>query len=165
MVKSNGDFDLPLPTILGSNDLADGKKLKDNCTGTVSVTDGLKYGLFVDLAVGTRSKTYYTYSSNEGGVFKYKGWWLATKEGTITAKDAECTFESGFIGKLTANVKLKEGWNIINYVQTGAGGKFFYDISNGTQTNDRMTWQPYIVSAQSLHSLSVQANPWGLLTP
>ncbi|AWN23835.1 hypothetical protein DKM44_11855 [Deinococcus irradiatisoli] len=166
-VDTTGNFNLPLPNVATmtstySGDLTDASVLKNSCTnGTVTATEGLKFAVIADLEVVGKNPTYYTYSSYENGKLSYKAWWFANKAGTITA-DADCAV-SVVVGRLKANLTLKAGWNIVNYVQDASSSNFVYTLTTGTQTNAKMTWRPNPISSQSLQAHDRLANPWGLL--
>jgi len=166
-VNTTGNFDLKLPTVSTmtttyANTLNNGSDLSTSCGSGVTVTAGLKYAIITDLAIGSISPTYYTYSSYQNGVLNYKGWWFANKAATITATNANCGV-SEFFGQLTANLNLKAGWNVVNYTQTSANSTVSYNLTTGTQTNARMTWQPNPISTQSLQPQNRQGNPWGFM--
>ena len=158
-VKGTGDFDLLLPSSVMAGDLTDGSELANSCKVT-TVTSGLKFAQVVDLAVGTKNPTYYTYSDYTNNVLSYKGWWYSNIDGTVKADKADCGV-SLFIGTLNADLTLKKGWNVVNYVQDY--NNFVVTLSTAEQTNDRMTWKANpVVSTQALHNHA--ANPWGLLS-
>ncbi len=128
----------------------------------MAITPGLKIGVIVDMAVGNIKSTYYTYSSYQGGVLTYTGWWFANTDGTVTSTNANCGINA-FIGKVTANLSLKAGWNIVNYTQTSSGSGLAYQVSTAAPDNNRRSWRPNPITNSSLSKLSRQANPWGFI--
>ena len=168
-VSANGNFDLGLPDAQTmttdskyKGDLSDISSFFATCKGgTMSFPAGLQFTNIAGMFVDNQNPEYIDYSNYSGGVLSYKSWWFVNMDATITA-DTDC-----LVGKIKANMNLKKGWNIVNYVDTYANNTVTSQLSLGTQTNARMTWRPKPTTnvAQSLRpqSNSVRDNPWGVI--
>ncbi|AZI42657.1 hypothetical protein EHF33_07755 [Deinococcus psychrotolerans] len=172
-VNGTGNFDLGLPdaqttTSQYSGDLTDGSQLFFACSGgTVSVTPNLKYTAISGLFLASQVKPeYFNYSAYSGTNFTYRTWWFVNKDATVTSNGADCAGE-GVLGKITANLNLKQGWNIVEYARTGNSSGFAYNLSSVAPNNSRMSWRPNPNTdgsqSLSLGSQSIQANPWSLV--
>lgn len=172
-VDGTGNFDLGLPNTQTmttnsqyTGDLTDGSNLFLACSGgAVNVTPGLKFTAISGLFLGSQAKPEYFNFSNYSGVnFTYRSWWFANINSAVTANGADCAGQ-GVLGKITANLSLKQGWNIVEYTRTGVSSGFAYNLAVVAPTNSRMSWRPNpnMDSSQSLNSQSIQANPWSLV--
>lgn len=158
-VRSNGDFDLTLPTAAVMNstyagDLMTVKAAFGGCSIlTTTAPDTLKMAQINELETDTKKGIYAT---SNGGI-NFKLWWFATQDATFTLNGSDCFG----IGSTNSTLALKQGWNVVNQTTSTSGGVTVTTYAVTNPPTERVTWTQRGAGAMAQQGLSENVlRPW-----